>query len=354
MAAELSDLLASRASVKERIVVVGDIHGCMAALLRVLRLAGLVDEQLRWLPESNAHLVVCGDMIDEGSESRAVISLLRSLQQQAKDKVTVLLGNHELLLLRTLLSSSGAINWETARSWAEVDPELNALPDEIAVPVACTDTIRQWFQHSLMTTGRVDYPDDYMTTCEQIPKTTVDTAIRLLHRAMMKDGALSWLLELPVAAKLGDWGFFHGGPPSGFHGDINDLNREFTSQLLAQQWDSPLLDPYTGRESPVATRSWIRASEESVDALLRSFGISQVAFGHSPGAINGIFGRLDHRWGKAFKADSYFTLGIEGCLEIIAEKVWAVYTEEGRRTYRKLYPNHPPLPPTELLWSGQG
>jgi ABC-2 type transport system permease protein len=237
------DLQASRAEAYERIVVVGDIHGCSAGFLRVLRLAELLDERGRWQAGSHTYLVVCGDMIDEGSESRGVISLLRSLQQQAKDRVIVLLGNHELLLLRTLLSDSDAVNWETVHSWADVDEDLKALLDDNAVPMLRTATMQQWFQHSLITTGRVDYPNDYLAACARIPQSIAKTAAHLLHRAMAKDGTLSWLLGLPVAAQLGDWGFFHGGPPSDFSGDIAALNREFTAQLMAHQWNHPLLDP---------------------------------------------------------------------------------------------------------------
>ncbi|HHT26779.1 MAG TPA: hypothetical protein GXZ82_05990 [Firmicutes bacterium] len=353
MATGFFDLQASRAEAYERIVVVGDIHGCSAGFLRVLRLAELLDERGRWQAGSHTYLVVCGDMIDEGSESRGVISLLRSLQQQAKDRVIVLLGNHELLLLRTLLSDSDAVNWETVHSWADVDEDLKALLDDNAVPMLRTATMQQWFQHSLITTGRVDYPNDYLAACARIPQSIAKTAAHLLHRAMAKDGTLSWLLGLPVAAQLGDWGFFHGGPPSDFSGDIAALNREFTAQLMAHQWNHPLLDPYAGRSSPTATRGWSNDGEENVDALLRSYGINQVAFGHAPGAINGIFGRLAQRWGKVFKADSYFSLGVEGFLEIIVGKVWAVYSEEGRCVYHKLYPDHPPLRQAELLWDGE-
>ena len=68
------------------------------------------------------------------------------------------------------------------------------------------------------------------------------------------------------------------------------------------------------------------------------------------GAINGVFDRLAQRWGKVFKADTYFSLGIEGCLEILDDSVWAMYTPESRWIYGRLHPQRAPLPELELLW----
>lgn len=343
-------ILASHVKSPKRIIVVGDIHGCLEGFLRVLRLAGLLDERDRWQFGPGDYLVVCGDMIDEGGSSREVVALIRSMQQEVVDRVIALMGNHELLLLRTLLLGSGSLNWETTRSWAGADQALKAFLDDNAIPSMSTRVIQQSFQHTFVASGSVEYPKDYIAACDKIPKTAAKAAINLLRKAVVEDGTLSWLLKLPVAAKVGEWGFFHGGPPSGFSGSTAELNLKFTDHLSARKWDSPLLDPYVGRESPLATRGWIRDGEEAVDKLLCAYGINHVAFGHSPGAINGIFGRLDQRWGKAFKADTYFSLGVEGYLEIVDGDVWARYTDEGCHVFQKLYPNHSALPQAELLW----
>ncbi len=89
----------------ERVVAVGDVHGSYGPLTRLLREAGLLDEQARW-SGGKAHLVMVGDLIDRNPQDRAVLDLLRRLEREsvaAGGRVHVLLGNHEVMnLLRDL------------------------------------------------------------------------------------------------------------------------------------------------------------------------------------------------------------------------------------------------------------
>ncbi len=85
----------------ERVVVVGDVHGALQPLLSVLSAAELIDAEQRWTGGAT-HLVSVGDLIDRGAGSRAVLDLMRSLQNQAAaagGRVHVLLGNHEVMNL---------------------------------------------------------------------------------------------------------------------------------------------------------------------------------------------------------------------------------------------------------------
>jgi hypothetical protein len=331
--------------------VVGDIHGCLDSFLRVLRLAGLVSEQSRWCGGPGDRLVICGDMVDEGACSKTVLELIRALQQEAGERVTALMGNHELLLLRALATCPRALAWETVWSWAGADRRLQELLTLHSIPRLTTEAVRHSFQQTFLASGSAQYPPDYAAACDAIPEEVAERAAELLEGALRADGTLEWLLGLPVAKKIGEWGFFHGGPPSGFSGGVDDLNDVCSRYLRAGEWQRPLLETWAAPESPIATRRWMDAGEAAVDALLSNFGLEHVAFGHSPGALNGIFGRLDQRWGKVFKADTYFSLGVEGFLEIGDDSVWAVYTGTGRDTFHRVHRDRPPLPNLELLWS---
>ncbi|MCP4200791.1 MAG: hypothetical protein GY769_02505 [bacterium] len=84
-----------------RIVAVGDVHGAPGAFLKVLRAAGIVDDTGDWIG-GNAILVQTGDLTDRGSEVRAVLDLMRNLEQSAPEsggRVVSLLGNHEVFNL---------------------------------------------------------------------------------------------------------------------------------------------------------------------------------------------------------------------------------------------------------------
>jgi serine/threonine protein phosphatase 1 len=68
----------------ERLCVVGDVHGMFDLLQRLL-------------PQLSGRIVLVGDVIDRGPHSAAVLDLL-----MARPDLTVLMGNHEAMLLNFL------------------------------------------------------------------------------------------------------------------------------------------------------------------------------------------------------------------------------------------------------------
>jgi hypothetical protein len=85
----------------ERVVAVGDVHGDLNALLKILYKKNLVDREGHWVGR-DAHLVMIGDLINGGSGSLDVLDYLMELEKEVDfwgGKLHVLLGNHELRLL---------------------------------------------------------------------------------------------------------------------------------------------------------------------------------------------------------------------------------------------------------------
>jgi serine/threonine protein phosphatase 1 len=74
----------------EKIFVIGDIHGCLDMLKRLL-------EKIPWNP-SRDRLIFLGDYIDRGEDSKGVIDFLIDLTK-ASPHVECLMGNHESLFL---------------------------------------------------------------------------------------------------------------------------------------------------------------------------------------------------------------------------------------------------------------
>lgn len=84
-----------------RVLVVGDVHGQLDALRRVLRRAGLIDAGDRWTG-GRACLWFIGDFVDRGPKGPESIALAMRLQEEARrdgGRVEALLGNHDLLLI---------------------------------------------------------------------------------------------------------------------------------------------------------------------------------------------------------------------------------------------------------------
>lgn len=84
-----------------RIVVIGDVHGADQNFAAILKKAGIIDDQARWIAGKTI-LVQTGDTTDRGRGMRAALDLLMSLEKQASDaggRVHALLGNHEIMNL---------------------------------------------------------------------------------------------------------------------------------------------------------------------------------------------------------------------------------------------------------------
>ena len=77
-----------------KIYCMSDIHGCLAEFEEALALV------LPQLEESDTMLILLGDYIHGGPESRGVLDRIMNLQQRyGSDKVVALLGNHDELVI---------------------------------------------------------------------------------------------------------------------------------------------------------------------------------------------------------------------------------------------------------------
>jgi len=78
--------------------VISDVHGHLEDLRAVLAKGGLIDDHGSWTGADD-ELWMLGDLVDRGPDGIGVIRLMHSLQEQAPDRVHVLLGNHEALMV---------------------------------------------------------------------------------------------------------------------------------------------------------------------------------------------------------------------------------------------------------------
>lgn len=94
-----------------RIVAIGDVHGDLDGLLRILIGLRVLDGDGTWIAPSTLVLLV-GDLNDRGPDSTSVVSFMIRLQQDAivnGGRVESLLGNHELLAARGDYSYARAV-----------------------------------------------------------------------------------------------------------------------------------------------------------------------------------------------------------------------------------------------------
>ena len=83
----------------ERLVGFADVHGDYDAAVSVLKLAGLIDDDLQWSGGETV-VVQTGDQLDRGDGEQAILDLFEGLSEQAWDAgggFYPLLGNHETM-----------------------------------------------------------------------------------------------------------------------------------------------------------------------------------------------------------------------------------------------------------------
>ena len=86
--------------ISNRIIAIGDIHGCARALAVLIRSIQ---------PNVTDTIVVLGDVIDYGPDSKSVIHQLLGLKNQTN--LVVVRGNHEELLLGAVDGSGSVDHW---------------------------------------------------------------------------------------------------------------------------------------------------------------------------------------------------------------------------------------------------
>ncbi len=111
-----------------RVVALGDIHGDLQVVRRVLRTAGAIDENDHWIGEDLV-VVQTGDQVDRGPDDPDVIDFFERLEEEARaagGKVFPLLGNHEIWNVRGYF---GSVTQEGLEDFESFD--TLALPDEL-------------------------------------------------------------------------------------------------------------------------------------------------------------------------------------------------------------------------------
>ena len=209
----------------ERVVAISDIHGAFEPMVNALRAAAIVDDDLAW-SGARSHLVIVGDIVDRGPDSREVMDLLMDLEQQAVaagGMVHVLIGNHEVMNL------SGDLRYVSSAEYAAFST------DELE-----QDRERGFAAYADSRTGGDDTPEGLRTLFEQrFPK-----GFFAHRRAFSSSGKYGkWLLSKPVVVVINGTAFVHGGLSpmiakvglEGVNGSLRNEAVEYVRQLEVLQ-----------------------------------------------------------------------------------------------------------------------
>jgi hypothetical protein len=249
-------------------------------MLATFQESGVIDENHAW-NGAETHLVITGDLLDRGPDSRHVVNLIMRLEREAAlagGQVHQLLGNHEVMNL------IGDLRYVSMPEYAAFSDEESAQERE------------HWYQQY----RRSQPADADELTVRSEFNEKAPPGFFGHRRAFRNDGFYGkWLLEKPLMIVINDTAFVHGGVPpyvaehglAGVNGALKtDLLKFLTA--LSTLGDAGILSPIDRfRDQPSILAAKMEAWQLD-DALMSS---AQVVVDHRNSPINTPDGPLWYR-----------------------------------------------------------
>jgi len=265
-------------AVPARIVAIGDLHGDLAAVRRVFRLAGAIDAKDAWVG-GKLVVVQTGDAVDRGDDDRAILDLLERLKGEAAKaggELVAMSGNHEIM------NASFDFRYVTPgsfKTFADVAPKDGAVATALG-------------QMAPESRGRA--------------------------AAFAPGGPYAAMIaKRPVIHRIGDTMFVHGGilPKHVTYG-IDRMNDETRAWLLGDRSEPP--KQLTQEDGPIWSRMYSAAPgpEEcaTLTQTLGMLGAKRMVMGHTV-QRNGVTSACDN---KAWRIDTGMSKFYEGPTQAIA------------------------------------
>lgn len=256
----------------ERVVAVGDVHGDCDALVAVLRMAGLVDDNASWIG-GKAHLVQTGDIPARGPQTRKAMDLLMKLEQEADaagGHVHAMIGNHDAMVmygdLRTILP--------------EEYLEFRVPESEATLQATYQKYVEEAKQHNQYPASAEEQEQLRVQWFERHPPGFAE------HRkAFAADGKYgSWIRSHNAVININGVLYLHGGiSPKMISETPTGMNEKIRTELA----DPSKLPPgfTTNIEGPLWYRGFAELEEKAliphVKAVLKSYGVRRIVHGHS-------------------------------------------------------------------------
>ena len=175
-----------------RVVAISDVHGAFEPMVRTLQNASVINDANRWIA-GDTHLVVVGDLLDRGPDSRAVMDFLMTLEREAATaggRVHVLVGNHEVMNL------VGDLRYVSAEEYAAFADDETAAERQRGFDA--------WRRRMPADMDTEDLEAEFN---DKVPP-----GFYAHRRAFAADGQYGqWLLSKPLIVVVNGTAFVHGG-----------------------------------------------------------------------------------------------------------------------------------------------
>ncbi len=256
----------------DRIVAVGDVHGDYEQFVKLLRSAGLIDDNEDWAA-GRTHLVQTGDVPDRGADTRKVMDLLMKLEKQAKKAkgyVHALIGNHEAMNIY------GDLRY--------VHPgEYSAFKNPKSA-----DTRRKYYQQHVNDVKR-NPPPEGAPEFGPAHRRAWENGYPLgwfEHRAAFGPAGSygRWILKHNAVIQINDTIFLHGGIGPKFASmSIGDMNRQVLAEL--REFSKLTGGIVVDQEGPLWYRGLAlndaRSETAHLEAVLQQHQAKRIVMGHT-------------------------------------------------------------------------
>jgi hypothetical protein len=245
----------------ERVVAISDVHGAYDAMISTLTKAGVLGQEQGWSGGAT-HLVITGDILDRGPDSRKVMDLLMRLESEALDdggRVHLLLGNHEIM---NLIGDLRYVSKEEYAAFADDESEQDR---------------EKWFD--VYRKDRSNNADIEMLRHEYTRK--YPPGFFGLRHAFSSRGKYGpWLMTKPLMVVINGTAFVHGGLSSlvaklgldGVNGELKSQVSDYVV-LVDKLVDEGVLDPtnnFYEHEDVLGNLSRNRRWTPEVNAAIRT------------------------------------------------------------------------------------
>ncbi|MGD9021972.1 MAG: metallophosphoesterase, partial [Lysobacterales bacterium] len=294
---------------------IGDLHGDYDQYIKVMQSAGLLDRKDKWAG-GRTHLVQLGDITDRGADSRKIIDHLTKVARQAKRKggyVHMLIGNHEAM------NVTGDLRYVTPGEFQAFQGRNSARLQELQWQAQIS-----WMRANIPEFEQMDLGAYRQQWEQQVPLGWVE------HRGAWQPGGdyFNWVRDNPVAVKVNDTVFLHGGISAKY---CKLSLQEMTERVIAalESYDPAVESIVDDQEGPLWYRGMATEDEDGIfsqtlDNILERYGAQRVVIGHTPtGGV--VWPRFD---GRVLANDTgigaYYGAHV-GILELTADGTTAIY-----------------------------
>jgi calcineurin-like phosphoesterase family protein len=249
----------------DRIIAIGDVHGDYAKLAGILQTTHLVDGKLRWTG-GKTHLVITGDVLDRGPDSRKAMDLVRKLERdagRAGGRVHMLIGNHEAM------NVYGDLRYVSKEEYA-------------AFQTRDSERLRSAYYERYLEDSKAagQQPEDRAAWDSKHPLGFFE------HRlAFSQQGDYGkWIRDLNTVVRINDSVFLHGGlSPKYASLSVREINERIRGELkdFSKLEKGLAMDP----EGPLWYRGWADGEEGVLEPelkkVLAAYGVNRMVIGHT-------------------------------------------------------------------------